>query len=262
MQQLQKEIMNAYQDVYENFINSKISAWFEKEAGHFTGMCGKQYHAQSFKLMVVGRAAYGWGQLNTQNREDFAKEAYAKMSREHIEDNMLPKMRSKFWKSVHLVWETMSKQQITNQTDMVANYIAWSNLYKIAPNNGRNKNPNKLQRVTQIESAKKILQAEISFFKPTHILFITEICTKKQEEKGWWSWVEPFIKGETLTDQKKMNGFLDIQNIPGDIIRGKGLYGAGDKIKIVIVTRPDCPYSDKEYQLKWVRGVTTSFYNL
>ena len=59
-----------------------------------------------------------------------------------------------------------------------------------------------------------------------------------------------------------MNGFLDIQNIPGDIIRGKGLYGAGDKIKIVIVTRPDCPYSDKEYQLKWVRGVTTSFYNL
>lgn len=261
MQHLQKEIINAYQDIYENFINSKIGTWFEKEAGHFTGMSGKRYHTQSFKLMVVGRAAYGWSQLNTQNGENFAKEAYAKLSKEHIEDNMLPKMGSKFWRNVRTVWETLSKQQITTPADMVANYIAWSNLYKIAPNNGINKNPNRLQRVTQIEPAKKILQAEISFFKPTHILFITEICTKKQKEKGWWSWIEPFIKGAPA-DQKKMNGFLDIQNIPEDVVRGKSLYCDNDKIKVVIATRPDSPRSDREYQKEWVQGVTTAFHSL
>ncbi len=59
-----------------------------------------------------------------------------------------------------------------------------------------------------------------------------------------------------------MNGFLDIQNIPGDIIRGKGLYGVGDKIKIVIATRPDCLYSDREYQSKWSQDVAIAFYSL
>ncbi|WP_428062705.1 hypothetical protein [Candidatus Avelusimicrobium fimicolum] len=183
MKQLQKEIISAYQDTYDNFINSKIGPWFEKGARHFTGICGKQYHTQSLKLMVVGRATYGWGQFNTNNSEYFAKEAYAKMSQEHIEDNMLPKMRSKFWKSVRLVWEKMSKQQITNQTDMVANYIAWSNLYKIAPNNGRNKNPNKLQQAIQIESAKKILQAEISFLS-RHTYYLLPRYVLKNKKNG------------------------------------------------------------------------------
>lgn len=261
MKQIQKELIDGYQALYTNISNSKWKTWFRESAGHFTGMRGNEYESQEVKLLVVGRATNGWGQLDITNRDNFAKAAYKKISQEHIGKNMLQHMHTKFWKNVRSIWEYLSGNQIAQKDDMVANYIAWSNLYKIAPNIGKSKNPNKSQQLTQIEAAKKILQAEIAFFNPTHILFITEKFTNNIEQKKWWSWIEPFILGKDSAEQKKMNGFLNIKNIPGDVVRGKDIY-TEQKIKVVVATRPDSLQSNRAYQKKWVQDIADAFHSL
>lgn len=263
MTKLETEIKEYYKELYNAFDNSELKDWFKKESCHFTAMKGKYYDKQTIKLLLVGIATNGWGPLNTQNSEAFATAALNKIINEPIGDNMKIHMKeSPFWDYSRGVMEQLTGKTINTQNDMVANYIAWSNLYKIAPNNpkeSRSNNPTKEQQAIQRELSKKILQTEISLLEPTHILFITEKRTKKEEERTWWTWIEPFIKGKTKKEQEKMNGFLNINNIPDDYIRGKSLYCDSyiHNVKIVIATRPETAKRDK-----WIKDVVSAFNSL
>lgn len=263
MNKLETEIKKYYKELYLAFENSRFKNWFKTQACHFTAMQGKYYRTQEIKLLLVGIATNGWGQLDIQNEESFASAAIDKMKNEPIGQNMKTYMNtSRFWNYSRGVLEKLTGQSIKTQDDMVANYIAWSNLHKIAPNHPKksgNNNPSKKQQAVQKELSKKILRTELSLLAPTHILFVTEKKTDKEDEKSWWWWIEPFIKGKTEEERKKMNGFLDIKHICGDYIRGKGIYSNEhiQDVKVVIVIRPE--NCKKE---KWISEVVAAFNSL
>ena len=257
MTKLEEEIKKYYKELYNVFDNSQLTDWFKdkEKSCHFTGMQGKNYKTQVKKLLIIGKSTNGWGQLNTKDAETFSQDALEKMKNEYIDDNMKERMSDAFWFTSYLVWHKLTGKEIDTRTDMFANYIAWTNLYKIVPqkeNSSKMPNPNENQRLIQLEIVKKILKAEFAFFNPTHILFITEQHTKNEEHKTWWNGegIEPFIKD--YNDIQKMNGFLNIKNIPGDYVRGKSLYSDENvkNVKIVIATRPDywgCTNQERDF---------------
>lgn len=264
MTELETKIKEYYKELYNDFKKSKKKDWFEKSACHFTAMKGKYYDRQEIKLLVVGIATNSWEPLDIQNEETFSSAAVNKMTQQVIDEQVMKgcMKNSPFWNYSRDIFEGLTSKTVDTENDMVANYIAWNNLYKIAPNHPKkhgNNNPTGKQQQIQRETAKKILQTEIDFLAPTYILFITERNTKKEEEKTWWSWIEPFIKGETAEDRKKMNGFLEIKNTGEDIVKGKGLYSdeCVKNIKVVIAVRPE-----SVEKAKWVAAVMAAFKSL
>ena len=119
-------------------------------------------------------------------------------------------------------------------------YVAWTNLYKIAPLDTGN--PTTTMMKKQLTACKNILKAEIELFSPTHILFIT----------GYEWWFENF---KDIFD-------INFGNIKKNEYRGnnKNLFFAetnaltSDGIKIVVACRPE--FRDENL---YVKDVINSF---
>lgn len=71
-------------------------------------------------------------------------------------------------------------------------HIAWSNLYKVAPDlnkfpGRKNLNPDDSERLAQFEICDAILKEEIEILSPKYVVFITG-----------WDWVKDFSQGKTM----------------------------------------------------------------
>lgn len=95
--------------------------------------------------------------------------------------------RSFFW---NVVYKTVSDQIGKDRAERDwADYVVWSNLYKISPENG---NPNDKDRELQFTEAKELVKMEIEELKPKYCLVITNL--------EWW---EPFAKYLSLEKNPK-----------------------------------------------------------
>lgn len=175
-----KELYSALYSELENSVN--IS-----ELSHFVAMKGKLYNSLSspkdIRLMIVGRAVNGWTTLDVTSAETFGEAAQAAFNAEGFtwidvsEDSLcnFPAegeakyylSKSPFWRTCKGIWE-----KLTGRTEKEwINYVAWSNIYKIAPK--ITGNPTTKICKAQISLCRRILQREIEAYRPTHILCIT-----------------------------------------------------------------------------------------
>ncbi len=159
---------------------------------HFVSMRGKYYDRQDVRLFIVGRAVNGWGSLNCETSEVFGEEAsqlfeqtgfnwIAPESKNSDLYNIVPKEKdryhlngSPFWRTARNVWDGLTGNTFFNDGDNKekwVEYIAWSNICKIAP--PVTGNPDTKMHREQIAICREILKEEIKVYKPTHILFVT-----------------------------------------------------------------------------------------
>ena len=175
-----KELYSALYSELESSVN--IS-----ELSHFVAMKGKLYNNLSdpndIRLMIVGRAVNGWTTIDVTSAEAFGEAAQAAFGAEgftwidtsqdslcNFPDEGETKYylsKSPFWRVCKGIWESL-----TGRTEKTwINYVAWSNIYKIAPK--ITGNPTTKVCKAQIVLCRKILQREIEVYRPTHILFVT-----------------------------------------------------------------------------------------
>lgn len=124
--------------------------------------------------------------------------------------------------------------------------VAWSNLYKISPNKeGKNPaNPSKRSKEWQNKIAADILKKEIEIYKPTHILFITDIETKNEK---WFYYFPSYlpINFKQIEWGYLDKGYIFIKrndgSIPVNILSGVGVwhYENMNTAKVIVSTRPE-----------------------
>jgi hypothetical protein len=243
-----ENIKRAYSDLFvsanlpQGYRLNKTKVYFN-QLSHFVGMKGKKYDQQTIKLLIVGRAVNGWGQLNTASAEDFAMEAIEKMQKDNFNWIVCDKSSlrndcldngeyywlndSPFWRTNKRIWMSLTNNHDFQdlEQDKWVDYIAWTNLYKIAPLDTGN--PTTTMSKRQLDSCKKILKAEIENFKQTHILFIT----------GYEWWFEDF---KEIFD-------IEFKNVKKNVYHGENknsffaeTYGTtSEGVKIVVSCRPE-----------------------
>lgn len=147
---------------------------------HFVAMKGKYYEAQQkCRFLLVGRAVNGWNSLPAGSAEEFGNAAQTQFDTVgfnwvKLEEGQLVNtdesysLSHPFWNMAKSVWEQIHGPE---DNPLWTDYIAWSNLYKIAP--PHTDNPPKKMQNPQASICRKILKREIDTYKPTHILFLT-----------------------------------------------------------------------------------------
>lgn len=228
-------IKNLYENLFNDFSGKSFKLNGEllklSDFSHFAAMKGVKYDNQNIRLLVVGRAVNGWGQFSVNDRTSFGSDAENKFNNQNFDwvkvneygalwnENDYFLTKSPFWRTIQTVWEGLSEQKETRWID----YIAWTNIYKVAPSDTGN--PTTSMCKCQLETCKKILDTEIKVFNPTHILFIT----------GWEWWfdqiIDLFEKTEFIENNKRGNSIF---------VEGTAIYKYDNKsIPVVVSCRPE-----------------------
>lgn len=204
-----------------------------KSDAHFVGMKGKLYDENDIRLLLVGRCVNGWESLPASSKENFATEATKQIedlsrfegwieeidgvlysnsgSKDEPKSEKYRLSRSPFWNYTKEIYGRLAQKEKMDGIWM--NNIAWTNLYKISPEEGGN--PTCEQRLAQRDVCKDILLQEIKIFNPTHIIFETNI-------DGWLDWFEDLFPGVKRTEKR--------------YVRAEGTYGDA---RACVTVRPE-----------------------
>ena len=174
MKEFYKELYSAYGELKE-----------EQRRSVFFSMVGERYKENRVRFMLVGRAVNGWkkGDEYT-SAEDFSNRAMKHMNdtgRWKWVENDNGRLitggktaysleRSRFWNYSREIYKHLAEGCNKPDARIWMDNILWSNLYRISPESG---NPSGSSQKKQKEACAKILNAEIEYFKPTHILLVT-----------------------------------------------------------------------------------------
>jgi hypothetical protein len=170
-----------------------------KQFALFWPVIGRDYLKEDIKLLIIGRATNGWGEkddniwFNQKAMDETEIETIIQGSFNYIqtEKNDCPfdwikdpkyKMtRSAFWRVVKEV--IMS---FYNKSENDCYYpIAWSEMCKIAPAEG--KNPNARETDIQWNKCMELISLEIKMLKPKNVLFMTG-----------WEWAKYYFEKEHI----------------------------------------------------------------
>jgi hypothetical protein len=163
------------------------------------------------KLMVVGRAVNGWGELpfraeeclDIKRRAEIFRDAIANVARDSarplswvmdkwssIEPKSYATGRSAFWRVTRSLCSALIPCE---KPDEWPSSVAWSNLYKIAPSERGNPS-NSLCRVQEAQCI-SLLRQEINHWQPRYVVFLTGK-----------NWAEPFVGALRPVDLHRSNG--------------------------------------------------------
>lgn len=180
------ELLNLYEELVEPFagVDSEYRICKSKtEEDNFTLTCvptfvGKKYGTEKIKLMLVGRAVNGWNIDWAAEPADIAKQALSidfdmnSIDKEPLQ-NKGTADEYNFNQCAFIKLGKSVAKKLGLESEDIADNLIWSNLYKVAPSISGNPN-GKVQKM-QRQSAIKILQKEIELYRPSHILFVTDI---------------------------------------------------------------------------------------
>jgi hypothetical protein len=143
----------------------------------FTGNC---YCGKPFRILFVGRAVNGWEiELKKDSIEAVVDQVFdSAIDTGHICKGKVFNESGKEIYNYNKYPFFQLCHAILNQFGINGDWsehMAWTNLYKVAPYRSGNPN-NKIIRET-LNSCARILRNEISYLRPTHIVFITS---------DWW----------------------------------------------------------------------------
>lgn len=199
------------------------------------------YDGKSFRLMYVGRAVNGWERdwqrgsiddlVEQSFKNDFDMSSIAGGVVEDKDGKKYNFNRSPFWQLCKKITDMYGIK------DDWSDSLAWSNLYKVAPFETKNPN-NKLIKET-IEGCANILNSEISYLHPTHIVFVTD---------AWW-YAPVGINEEAFSNS------VGVKVTPNtkSIIVGSGISEAFEfSPKVVITKRPESANITREAHAKMI----------
>ena len=210
----------------------------------FMAAKGMRYEKRGF--MVVGRAVNGWSnsfnpsQLNASQECD----SVSRKIKESVYDRHICPMewvinkwqgntdyntkKSAFWRVTRQIVLSLS---LAEDIELWPSYLAWSNLYKIAPEEGGN--PGGRLRNVQLEGCRSLLCREIEDFQPSGLLFLTG-----------WNWAKDFLIEK------------NIREVSGKFVEASGKLSLGPDLKICVVAAVH-PQGKKEDE--WVEEVAHEF---
>lgn len=231
---------NHMKQAYQSMLEPQKEHFFSKELTCMPITIGKKYGQSPIRLMYVGRAVNGW---HDEWKEGTAEQLVEQVF-EHTQDmsvishgiveykkgNELCKYnynRSPFWQ---LCRELLKQYGIEEDW---ANYVAWTNLYKVSYSKTGNPN-NELIRKT-INNCADILFYEIFCERPTHIVFVTD---------DWW--IKPVGKDINKTAFIDKLGIDTYEETDNRIVIGSGVatneyfdFSNSPRPKYVITKRPE-----------------------
>ncbi len=183
--------MNEQEYIFENQILEPIGSSYDSP-NLLTGFMARQGSLYKNELMVVGRAVNGWvskeDALLAYEFRDSEKRALFRIASQGIDgDNICPMQwviknwintanpqeysanRSAFWRVI----KSLVLRLNINGTaeDNWSSHLAWSNLYKVSPFEGRNPG-NKLCKA-QLDGCIKLFQQELNELQPKRLLLLT-----------------------------------------------------------------------------------------
>ncbi len=234
------EIYFIMYDLYKNLYELAYSR-LDKESRKSVFVClsSPKYKNSKIRFMLVGRATNGWKAEGFSDAEGFARWAQQQFDTDRWGwikndggtlyaddgDKRYYLTQSAFWN-----YSNDIVRSITGNTDVKwMESVAWSNLYKIAPEGW---NPDNTScKIQEDAGACRIILREIELLKPTHIFYVTGIN---------WLFKE-------LTEGMKIIG-------KGNYVEA---FGSIMGIKTVVSCRPD--YKKKA---KYIDSVINAFNSL
>ncbi|MBQ8508556.1 MAG: hypothetical protein IJ493_01475 [Clostridia bacterium] len=226
---------NAYEQLYIDCLSQDTFL----TSAHFAAMKGQYYDVAGLRFLLIGRAANGWGRLDTASAKAFGEDAVRQFGdygrwdwiesvngvlyNAHDRDKSVKSKRycidrKPFWSYAKAVWQSFGQAPYTG--DVWMKNIAWSNLYKVSPLNGGNPAPRMLK--AQQAACIEIVKQELALLHPTHILIMTGF--------DWFAPFSPLFDHVRRLDEPR----------PA-CVEGTASYGGA---KVVITCRPE--YRDKK----------------
>lgn len=242
------EIIENYEKLYRT-VKDKFPV---EQFSRFFPMVGNSYDDANIKIMLIGRSPNGWTELNEASAEEFAMSAASEMlsfgfkwlgndgkaTEPYIDENGIKKVyninKSSFFRCTRNIVKKLIPERAS--WERWFENIVWTNLYTISPAH-RGNAEGKLQDI-QLEISKDLLLQQIHFYKPTHILFMTD----------WDWWFERF--------KDIFPGVEKVGDSSVDDVVGKGLFNGS---KVVVTVRPDRTRPNKPNEEKFVGDVVQSF---
>jgi hypothetical protein len=189
---------NSYQTILKNLYKEAVEIIEGKNKGEIEedkklvfvpAICGKKFDGCPHKIMIVGRAPNGWSMPFYEDNDAVPDKWFEShldwvisgedLKRNGEKHNASIKY-SKFWQFIcYLIRLKCPEIKKENFVDV----IVWNNLFKIS--NGNSGNPNDKLCKETVELMDKILTAEIKYYQPDEIWFIT-----KKNEKVDCKWTD------------------------------------------------------------------------
>ena len=220
--------------LYEKLFSLKTP--FDVQAGLNDGslVCapaasGSLYERSPSRLMYVGRDLGGWGKVSGETPAEIAKDVLTdgrKAAGDFIDgtdSDYIFHNHSKFWHLCRALMDLAGEGENWNQR------VLWSNVYKLTPQEAPVRTLPFFWDNDVIAEyfslCMDILKAEIDFFRPEHIVFVTGTSHFRPVDLGD-SYVPIFL----LDNDPHKNAFD---------VTGKGYYtdSTGRKVKVVSTTR-------------------------
>lgn len=225
-----------YESLYDVFYGNGLDCNNDEALSFFVPLVGSKYTTctdgcgSELRLMVIGRAVNGWNKMDVQNKKEFISAIQTQFNNNSFEEGVYEEngklcfnpdytlTRSAFWRTSRRIWVELSGK---NEVRWVDN-IVWSNIYKVSPSISGNPTPQMCKKQQSI--CKELLKKEIEFFKPTHILLVTD-----------WNWIADYEENSFLSV------FATYEKADGKYVAGTAWYECYDryKIPVVITYRPD-----------------------
>ena len=227
---------------YENLLERLGSPDKSGKLCLFTTHCGSRYNGE---LMICGRATNGFDpQWTTQDASTpegrkrvvegtLTERAKVSCPLQWITDNWGPNHkystgRSAFWRVSKRI---VASLQIADDPAHWSSYLAWTNLYRIAPADSGN--PSAQLQGAQIEWCKQALTEDVLALQPKRLLLMTGT-----------DWAAPFMSNVSLQERA-----------PSELVQAWGRWSApGASIAVVVAKHPQGKPEDE-----FVSGVLDAF---
>ena len=226
---------------YERLLDPLKERFWSSELTSAPLMVGEKYNSYMFnekplRIMYVGRAMNGWEtKWNEGTTKELVEQVFSNsMDMKTISEGIVKDKcgnqiynynQSQFWQLCRQLMNLFGIEEYWSD------YVAWTNLYKVSPMKSGNPE-NEIIKKT-IKHCANILRREVSYLRPTHIIFVTD---------SWW--YEP--KGidenafKNIIGVEVSNEEINNENKVESIIVGKGISeNFHFSPKVVIIKRPE-----------------------
>lgn len=220
-----------------------------------TGFLSMEGHLYDKELMVVGRAVNRWAEgvmpselAVVPSATDYAATIFEsavgeddqcpmlwvtnRWGKPPTSDSNYNTKKSAFWRVIRSV---VGGSHIANtDEDTWPSHLVWSNLYKVAPEEGGN--PSSTLRDIQLPGCISLFQQEISVYLPRRLLLLTGL-----------DWAKPFLQNIAPT-------FTPVSAYPYVEAIAEITHGSGGTSKVVVATHPQ-----GKSESNWVQEVIKAF---
>lgn len=238
---MNQSLLEQYCVLLKKIYGSKLTADQAKNITVFNAIKGIDKECE---LMVIGRATNGWGvYFNPKNEfKTETKNVFNKFSEfkdlltlvsgwKNKDGKGYNFNRSAFWRVSKRVAKSITKIN----ADEALNSTCYTNLYKISPDG---LNPSKESIRLQLEDSIAILAAEIEYYKPKRVLFLTG-----------YNWARPFIEK------------FQVEQI-NPTIQGLNYQGTYKGIEVIVADHPQGKDEDKIVKaIRTAWGITSAHIN-